>query len=88
MPYQVSLTSSANRQLKKLPKSIQPLIWNVLESLAEDPRPNGVVKMAGEDSAYRVRLGDYRIVYEVEDLKLTVLVITVGHRRDIYRNKR
>jgi mRNA interferase RelE/StbE len=87
MTYQVSLTPSAVRQLKKLPPTIQPLIWQALESLALDPRPDGVVKMKGEESTYRVRLGDYRIVYEIQDRELCILVIKVGHRRDIYRDK-
>jgi mRNA interferase RelE/StbE len=88
MTYQVNLTPSATRQLKKSPKAIQPLIWQILEALAEEPRPSGVVKMAGEASTYRVRLGDYRIVYEVQDEVLCILVIKVGHRREVYKDKR
>jgi mRNA-degrading endonuclease RelE of RelBE toxin-antitoxin system len=49
MTYQVNLTPSATRQLKKSPKAIQPLIWQILEALAEEPRPSGVVKMAGDE---------------------------------------
>jgi mRNA interferase RelE/StbE len=56
--------------------------------LAEEPRPSGVVKMAGEAFTYRVRLGDYRIVYEVQDEVLCILVIKVGHRREVYKDKR
>jgi len=86
--YRVNFTSSATRQLKKISRAVQPLIWQILADLAEEPRPSGVVKMAGEAATYRVRVGDYRIVYEVQDEVLCILVIKVGHRREIYKDKR
>jgi mRNA interferase RelE/StbE len=86
--YRVNFTSSATRQLKKIPRAVQPLIWQILADLAEEPCPSGVVKMASEAATYRVRVGDYRIVYEVQDEVLCILVIKVGHRREIYKDKR
>lgn len=56
-----------------------------IDRLVDDPRPRGTVKLKGEDELYRIRAGDYRIVYEVRDAALVVVVIKVGHRRDVYR---
>jgi mRNA interferase RelE/StbE len=86
--YQVNFTSSATRQLRKIPHVIQQHIWQKLEALAEEPRPFGIVKIVGESATYRVRVGDYRIVYEIQDDVLCILVIKVGHRREIYKDKR
>jgi mRNA interferase RelE/StbE len=85
MDYQVTFSSSARRQFKKLPLSIQPAITLALEELAQDPRLPGFLKMKGADNAYRIRVGDYRIVYETYDHELLILVIRIGHRRDVYK---
>lgn len=53
--------------------------------LADDPRPTGVVKLAGDDNLWRIRIGNYRVVYEIYDDQLIVLVLRVAHRKDIYR---
>ena len=53
--------------------------------LSKNARPSGCVKLAGEPDLYRIRVGDYRIIYQVNDLKLTVLVLGIGHRREVYR---
>jgi mRNA interferase RelE/StbE len=57
----------------------------MIDSLAANPRPQGVEKMKGEKNLYRVRTGDYRILYTIEDRKLIVLVVKIGNRRDVYR---
>jgi len=85
LPYQIDFTSSANKELVKLRKSIQPKqfkrIEDTVEALAADPHPPGV-----ETTDYlRVRTGDYRIVYLVEEDVLTVLIIRIGHRKEVYR---
>jgi mRNA interferase RelE/StbE len=66
-------------------KAVQKRIIGRIEALAVNPRPHGVEKLAGEDQTYRVRVGEYRILYEVHDAALVVLVVKVGHRREVYR---
>lgn len=85
MTYQVEITPAAKRQIKKLVKQTQELIIQRLEQLAENPRPPGVLKMEGEENLYRVRIGDYRIIYEIQDRVLLIVVVKVGHRGDVYR---
>jgi mRNA interferase RelE/StbE len=68
-----------------LERPTQVRIAHAIDSLADDPRPRGAVKLAGDQDFYRLRAGDYRIIYSITDEKLIVLVIAVGHRRDIYR---
>jgi len=64
---------------------IQKRIVRSIESLADDPRPGGVKKLAGADDLWRLRVGDYRVIYEIRDRALVVLIIAVGHRGDVYR---
>lgn len=86
MTYQVEITPAAKRQIKKLIASVQLAIVERLEQLAEDPRPPGVLKMQGVESLYRIRVGDYRIIYEIQDQTLLIAVVKVGHRGDVYRS--
>jgi mRNA interferase RelE/StbE len=83
--YRVSLKPSAERQLRKLPQDMQRRIVGDVALLARDPRPSGVVKLAGDDNLWRIRIGDYRVVYEIHDDRLVVLVLRVAHRKDVYR---
>lgn len=86
MPYSVRVSPAADRDIRKLDRPIQRRILNRLDGLMMDPRPNGVEKLAGSDvPRYRVRVGDYRIVYRIDDQVLTVLVLNVGDRKEIYR---
>ena len=85
MVYEITFASSAKRQFDKLPKPTQRRLGSIIAQLSENPRPQGVVKLSGEESLYRVRGGDYRAVYEIRDNQLLILVVKVGHRRDIYR---
>jgi len=87
MTYTVEIKPAAKRQIKKLPLTIQAQIIQTLAELELDPRPINVRKLSGEENAYRVRVGDYRIVYEIYDQVLVVVVVKVGNRRDIYRRK-
>lgn len=84
MTYEVEIAPAAKRQIKKLTKPIQKLIVERLEQLAINPRPPGVLKMEGEEGFYRVRVGDYRIIYEIQDRTLLIVVVKVGHRGDVY----
>ena len=85
--YKVSLKPSADRQLRKLPVAAQRRIVVEVAVLALDPRPPGVVKLAGDENLWRIRIGDYRVVYEIHDERLIVLVLRVANRRDVYRRK-
>ena len=84
--YAVELRPAVRRALRKLDKPIARRLVVALTALGSDPRPAGVKALSGtERPMLRVRVGDYRIVYEVHDSRLVVLVVFVGHRRDIYR---
>ncbi|HEU0129089.1 MAG TPA: type II toxin-antitoxin system RelE/ParE family toxin [Pseudonocardiaceae bacterium] len=85
-PYRVELTTAAERQLRKLDKPIQKRPAIALAKLAADPRPAGVKALTGVPAALRIRVGDYRIVYLVQDQQLIVLVLGLGHRRQVYRD--
>ncbi|MCY7374731.1 MAG: type II toxin-antitoxin system RelE/ParE family toxin [Pyrinomonadaceae bacterium] len=76
---------AALRQIQRLSKSDQKRISRKIETPADNPLPDGVKKLAGEEGFYRVRVGDYRIIYTIDGEKMIVLVITIGHRREIYR---
>ncbi|MDB9493892.1 type II toxin-antitoxin system RelE/ParE family toxin [Spirulina major CS-329] len=84
MSYQIVIQSAAQRQLKKLTPEVQKALIAVIENLAIDPRPAGCKKLKGRADEYRLRWGNYRIIYQVEDRALIIRVIKVGHRRDIY----
>jgi mRNA interferase RelE/StbE len=68
-----------------LPDAVARRLIREAESLESNPRPPGSIKLRGEDDLYRVRVGDWRIIYRIEEDRLTVPVVRVGHRRDIYR---
>ena len=83
--YEVRLARGAQRSLASLERREQQRIRAALDLLADNPRPPNCVAMQGENSVYRVRVGDYRIVYEVLDDALLVHVVRIGHRRQVYR---
>ncbi len=85
MAYEVRLKPSVERALRKLPAQIRSRIGRRLDGLATHPRPSGCEKLGGVDDPYRVRVGDYRVVYQVSDEVLVVLVVTIGHPGDVYR---
>lgn len=85
MAYTVELKPSAAKALEALPKPDQRRIAARIDTLATDPRPVGVKKLEGEDDLYRVRVGDYRIVYQIQARRLIVLVVRIAHRHDVYR---
>ncbi|MCC5662468.1 type II toxin-antitoxin system RelE/ParE family toxin [Nostoc sp. CHAB 5784] len=87
MTYQIEFTKGANKQLKKLPSHIKERIDSKIEQLAIEPRPVGVKKLADEESLYRIKVGDYRVIYQIFDTILLVSVIKVKHRRDVYRDE-
>ncbi|MBN3897748.1 MAG: type II toxin-antitoxin system RelE/ParE family toxin [Nostoc sp. NOS(2021)] len=87
MSYEVKFSRGAKKQFRKLPIDVQQRIQTNINDLAIEPRPNGVKKLQGDDNSYRVRVGDYRVVYEVDDDVLIVTVIKVGHRSEIYKDE-
>jgi mRNA interferase RelE/StbE len=84
MAYKIEIDRAAKRQLKKIPRSMLQQIVAAIDALALDPRPQGAAKLKASDF-YRVRVGDYRIIYEIQDKHLIILVVSVGNRRDIYK---
>ena len=85
MAYQVVYQPSAERQLRKLPRALQRRILNKTDTLAIDPLPHGVEKLSGESDLWRIRIGDYRVIYHLRHKQLLVLVLKIGHRREVYR---
>jgi mRNA interferase RelE/StbE len=83
--YRVLITRTAEKQLKKLPPDIQRKIAAMIVSLGIEPRPFSSKKMTGSSATYRIRVGNYRIVYDILEREVVVTVLKVGHRKDIYR---
>ncbi len=86
-PYDIYFKLSAERELRRLPEDQQRRLVAQIELLAFDPRPEGVVKMAGAENLWRIRVGRYRVVYEIHDREVEILVLRIGHRKDVYRAK-
>jgi mRNA interferase RelE/StbE len=85
MAYSVIYQASAEAALRKLPREIQIRILRKLDQLAVNPFPPGTEKLSAAIDLWRIRIGDYRVVYTVERKELLVLVLKVGHRREVYR---
>lgn len=84
MTYTVRISSAARRQISKLPRDGQERVPAVLAILADEPRPPAAKKLTGRD-AWRVRTGNWRVIYEIHDDELIVMVVAAGNRRDVYR---
>jgi mRNA interferase RelE/StbE len=82
--YVVGFSAAAQQALRDLDGSVRKRIVTRLEALQDDPRPSGCKKLTNAE-LWRIRIGDYRVVYSIEDSKLIVLVVRVGHRREVYR---
>jgi mRNA interferase RelE/StbE len=83
--YRVDLTTRAARDLANLPRPVQQKVVDTIDRLATVPRPPGSKKLKGEDGFHRVRVGDYRIIYSIDDKVVLVLVVRIGNRREVYR---
>jgi mRNA interferase RelE/StbE len=83
--YKVELTREPEKFIRRQNRKTQIQLTSALRKLASQPRPKQAKKLAGMDDLYRVRAGDYRIVYKIEDKKLLVLVVRVAHRKEIYK---
>ena len=84
MAYQIEFAPHAYRQLKNLERDTQLLLLAKIEELSTNPRPAGVKKLASVENLYRIRVDDYRVVYQIRDRALIIVVVKVGHRRDVY----
>jgi mRNA interferase RelE/StbE len=82
--YQVVVLPVAQREINQLPAATGRRVLARLAALAADPRPPGCIKLTNRD-AWRIRVGDYRVIYEIDDPAQTVTVVTIRHRRDVYR---
>jgi mRNA interferase RelE/StbE len=83
--YRIDFTPSAARAFRKLPGPVQGRIAPKIDALAATPRPHGVEKMTGHENRYRIRVGEYRIIYIIDDGARLMTVAVIGHRREVYR---
>jgi mRNA interferase RelE/StbE len=83
--YRIEWKTSASRELKRLDRSIVPRIIGAVGQLAQNPFPQGCRKLQGLGNSYRIRVGDYRVIYQVAEERLIVVIVRVRHRRDAYR---
>lgn len=83
MKYTILVERYAQKQIMKLDKKRIPAIKAAIADLANNPRPYGYKKLKGEE-AYRIRIGDYRVIYEIDDDVIVVTVVSAGHRKDVY----
>ena len=86
MKYRIVIVKTAEHNIKKLPNQVQKKIVHTLFELAENPRPRGVKKLKGPSNLYRLRVGNYRIIYSIKDDELIIVVVKVGSRNRIYQN--
>lgn len=84
-PYSLVIKRSAEKELKAIPSGDLKRIIDRIRSLAQQPRPSGCEKLSGESERYRIRQGDYRIVYGIDDIAHHVEIVRIGHRREVYR---
>lgn len=87
MAYRVTFSPRARREFRDLPRPAQVRIAPRIDALADDLRPPGVKKLSGEAELYRIRVGDYRVIYAIDDDQLIVLIVTVGDRKEVYRRR-
>ncbi len=84
-PYTIQYARAARKDLEPLPGKVQDRIIEAIDALEDNPRPHGCKKLQGRDDQYRIRIGDYRVIYEIDDKTVTVLIIQISHRKDAYR---
>jgi mRNA interferase RelE/StbE len=85
MKYSVEIDTKVAREIRALPRQDQERVVVRIMALADNPRPAGCIKLSGASGLWRLRLGIYRIIYQIQDARLIVSVVKVGHRRDVYR---
>ena len=85
MNYVIKIPKSAQKQIDNLPNTVKDRILEKVKNLEIEPRPFGVVKLKNSEREYRLRVGDYRVRYEIDDAKQTILILQCKHRREVYR---
>jgi len=85
MPYSIRFTPRARRDFSALDRTVQQRLQLHIDRLAENPFPPGAKKLHAEEPYYRIRVGDYRVIYQVEAHQLVIIVVKIGHRREVYR---
>ncbi|MEG4351341.1 type II toxin-antitoxin system RelE/ParE family toxin [Microcoleus sp. LAD1_D3] len=85
MTYTIIIPKAVQKQLDALPDDVYERIAAKVQQLAENPRPDGVVKLKGSENEYRIRIGDYCVRYEIEDQELRILLLQCQHRKEVYR---
>jgi mRNA interferase RelE/StbE len=85
--YEVKFTKGARKMFRKLSQELQDRIQPKIDELAIEPRPNGVKKLQGEDNSYRIKVGDYRVIYDIYDDVLLVKIVDIGHRSKVYKDE-
>jgi mRNA interferase RelE/StbE len=83
--YRIVLARSAERELLSLPGSVEARVVVAIDLLAQEPRPSGVKKLKGTSDLWRIRVGDYRIVYRIDDRKREIDISHIRHRKDVYK---
>ena len=83
--YRIDVSATAERQLRKLEPEVRARIVDAIKNLASNPRPRGSRKLRGYEDVFRIRTGVFRIIYSIEDDRLLIIILKVGHRREIYR---
>lgn len=86
MPYLLEYKSSVKKELRKLPKTDRKAVTEKIKSLKDEPRPVGSAKLKGSQYLFRIRHGDYRIIYQFKKKVLVIIIIRIGHRREAYKN--
>ena len=84
MPYRIVFKPGADRDVKKLPPHVLPRLRDAISALGVNPRPPGCKLLRGEDRSWRIRVSDYRVLYQVDDASRVVRIVRAGHRRDVY----
>jgi mRNA interferase RelE/StbE len=87
LPYAVEIDTKAAKEIRALPTQDQARVIAKALALAGNPRPPGCVKLSGTSNLWRIRVGVYRIIYQIQDARLVITVVRVGHRRDVYRDR-
>ena len=86
LAYKIEIRPKVEKELKRLPKHVLKAVRRTIDALADDPRPSGAKRLSIREE-WKIRVGDYRILYLIEDEQLIVVVVKVGHRRDVYRRR-
>jgi mRNA interferase RelE/StbE len=85
MSYAIAISKSVQKQIDNLPNDVIERVIEKIQNLASEPRPDGIVKLKGSDNEYRIRIGDYRVRYEIDDETQLIQILQCKHRKDVYR---